>query len=229
VDYLTDATGDGIVDYALGSPTSPGGGAVFLAAGPVTGRLDLAESATKVVGAQAGGGAGFSVAGVDDADGDGLSDVLVGAPWVVDDKRVAGSAYLLLAPFDGLTTLAEADATLVGARGDFAGYSVAGPGDLDGDGRDDLLVGAPHGNQGVTGCNAGAAHAVLGTAVGVAALADAGATLSGEAWGDCAGYSVAGARDLTGDAWPDVVISAPIHEYGESLGAVYVMTGALGW
>jgi hypothetical protein len=64
-------------------------------------------------------------------------DLLVGSQY----NGAGGAAYLVLGPVSGTLDLALADAKLVGARGDAAGISVSGAGDVDADGHSDVLVG----------------------------------------------------------------------------------------
>jgi hypothetical protein len=106
----------------------------------VGGLFELGEANARVgdVTAEADGFGG-AVEGVGDVDGDGLSDVLTGAPW-------AAKAYLVLGPLSGDLNVASADAWFTGAHGDDTGLSIAGPGDVDGDGLSDLLLGAPNAN-----------------------------------------------------------------------------------
>ncbi|MEC8423569.1 MAG: integrin alpha, partial [Myxococcota bacterium] len=79
---------------------------------------------------------GASVSAPRDLDGDGGADILVGAPG-------ADTAYVFYGPHTGVRSATAADRTLAGDAGSAAGASVLGPGDLDGDGYGDLLVGAP--------------------------------------------------------------------------------------
>ena len=131
-----DLDGDGYEDLVLGGPdTSQGRAWVFL--GPITTDLGVANADWTLSGESSADEAGASLAVVDDLDGDGTSELLVGAP--------GGSvAYLLFGgAVSGSTALADADALFVGASAaDEAGSGVAGTGDLDGDGRTDLLIGA---------------------------------------------------------------------------------------
>jgi hypothetical protein len=112
-------------------------------------------------GAAAGDRAGDSVAGAGDADGDGYDDFLVGAKYNSDGGSYAGAAY----PVFGSASPASASlSTEMKYRGEaarnYAGVSVAGAGDVDGDHYDDLLVGA-YGNQD-GGSDAGAAYLIFG-------------------------------------------------------------------
>jgi hypothetical protein len=107
--------------------------------------------------------------------------------------------------FDETVPLAEAETRLGGeTANDTAGWSVANAGDVNGDGVDDLIVGAPRANT--TGPNAGAAYIVYGPAEpGNVSLSDADLTLRGEKRNDLAGYSAA-SRDATESG---VVVGAP--------------------
>jgi hypothetical protein len=96
-------------------------------------------------------------------DGDGLDDVLVGAYGDDDGGSYAGAAYIILGSSLGTSStigLSSADYKLVGELSyDSAGRSVSSAGDVDGDGLDDVLVGAYRDDDG--GSDAGAAHLIL--------------------------------------------------------------------
>ena len=146
-------------------------------------------------------------------DGDGLDDLLVGAVYNDDAETRAGKAYLVLAASLGSTStldLSLADYSLVGEnRGDMAGVSVSNAGDVDGDGLDDLVVGAKGNDDG--GSSAGKAYLVLGASLGVDPeidLADADYGFIGEAGGDYAGVSVSTAGDVDGDGLDDLLVGA---------------------
>ena len=154
----------------------------------LTGELGLG-SAQGIWSGQAGGDqAGFALAGAGDVDGDGLADLLVGAPYAdVDSNSDAGVAYLV-AGAGALTTssLSAATAAWQGTvRSDNAGIALSAAGDLDADGYDDLLVGAYHSDLG--SADSGAAYLVLGPTSGEHLLGTADALLIGELSYDVAG------------------------------------------
>ncbi|MCD2175782.1 VCBS domain-containing protein [Rhizobium sp. C4] len=196
ISALGDINGDGIDDFMVGVPSNAEGGAQAGAAYVVFGRegvrsdLSLTDIANgiggfKITGEAAGNAAGISVAAAGDLNGDGFTDLVVGASTdrnlplsqlglnlldeaVAQAGSGAGSAYVVYgtahAPSEiNLDTIALGIGgfKLVGeAGGDHAGIAVASAGDIDGDGLGDLLVGANLNDAG--GADAGAAYVVYG-------------------------------------------------------------------
>jgi len=142
-----DVDADGHDDVLMGASSNDEGdhdaGAAYLVLGPVTGSFDLSLADAKLVGDRSGDYAGGSVSDAGDVDSDGHDDVLVGAYSNDEKGNDAGAAYLVLGPVTGTLDLTLADAKLVGGVGDQAGFRVSGAGDVDADGRDDVLIGAP--------------------------------------------------------------------------------------
>ena len=111
------------------------------------------------------------------------------------------------------------------ATDDHAGWSVAGAGDVNGDGYADFLVGAPDNDAGET--NAGAAYLVLGSASPGGGSLSSAMRYTGEAADDEAGTSVAGAGDVNGDGYADFLVGATGNDAGGSnAGAAYLVLGS---
>ncbi len=212
---LGDVDGDGVPDGLVGAPqyyepsgtfTGPGYAVVFSGA---TGGTIL-----MLTGAAPGDYFGKSVARAGDVDGDGVEDVLVGAPGTdVGGLANAGRAFA----FSGATglTIHSLDGT---AAEDFFGASVAGVGDVTGDGNSDFLVGAPQGAFPLL--PPGYARLFSGATGGVLLV------LTGSGVGDGFGTSVAGPGDLNADGVPDLLVGAPQPFAGS--GAVRGFSGSSG-
>ncbi len=166
--------------------------------------------------------AGISVAGGQDANGDGYDDGLVGA----NNSGTGGNAYLIYGPVTAGGVLGSTPTVQLSgvARRDYAGISVAFAGDQDGDGIDDLLIGAVGLDGG--GTDAGGAYVVLGPVSAELDLSLADATLLGENADDAAGQAVIAAGDVNGDEVPDILVGAlRLDSAAANVGSAYLVLG----
>ncbi|MEC7987127.1 MAG: hypothetical protein VX278_18305, partial [Myxococcota bacterium] len=193
--------------------------------------LLASEAQYTFVGENAGDYAGYSVSSAGDVDGDGLGDLIVGAYLNDDAGSYAGKAYLILGASlrHKSINLSQADYSFVGeGDGDRAGYSVSSAGDVDGDGLDDLIIGAHQNADG--GSDAGKAYLVFGSSLGSDSTIDlSGADYSfvGENDGDYAGVVVSAAGDVDGDDKADLLIAATHNDDGGTrAGKAYLVLGA---
>ncbi len=218
-----DVDGDGLDDVLVGARGEDSGGMAILMLGPISGDQPLVAGQAVMRGEAPYDYAGWSLAGIGDQDGDGYRDVLVGAYGYDTFSSTAGAAYLVLgrgpALWTSMTDLGLADTTLVGeSRQDHAGWAVAGPGDVDGDGRADLLVAAPGADLGED--DSGTVYLLMDPERGTMNLREAELRLRGQG-GDAAGSSLAPTGDHDGDGLPDLLTGLPGHGNGD--GAVRVV------
>jgi len=163
-----------------------------------------------------GGWFGVYVAAAGDVNADGYADVIVGA-YGVDSTK--GAAYVYHGSAAGLPSSPNSALYYPGsATTGMFGYALAGAGDVNGDGYDDVIVGA-RGSD--TSSTRGEAFVYAGSTVGVATTPIA--SLDGKQSGGDFAIRVAGAGDMNGDGYDDVVVGAP---GDEDDGSVYVFPGS---
>ncbi len=227
-----DMNGDGIADLRIGAPATTVGvdadaGKTFVVFGQAGGFLaELNMSSLNgtngfaIEGNAAEMELGFSGSSIGDFNGDGYDDLLVSAPST-NDGASAGSAYVIYGQagaYPATVTLASLNGTVGFAiqgvdAGDYTGYNVSGVGDVNGDGYDDLLIGASKASGG--GYENGESYLVFGRASGIGATLDlatvpgnGGIVFNGDAFLDQAGRYVSGAGDVNGDGYDDLLVAA---------------------
>lgn len=161
---------------------------------------------------------GTSAAGLGDVNGDGKGDYAIGAPWNDNASGVDCGHVKVYSGANGAVLF-----TFIGdATSDYFGTSVAGAGDVNKDGRPDIIVGSPYGD-GPTGSASGYARVYSGANGSVLY------TFRGDTAGDNLGCAVAGAGDVNADGWADVIVGADHDDpTGTSSGSAIVFSGKNG-
>jgi hypothetical protein len=186
-------------------------------------------------GASAGDNSGRSVSSAGDVNNDGYDDLIVGALNADPFGNSSGASYVVFGKAGGTQVNLSAIAIGTGgfvingvAAGDNSGFSVSSAGDVNGDGFDDLIVGAPYADP--FGNNSGASYVVFGkangTPVNLSAIGTGGFAINAAAGGVLLGISVSSAGDVNGDGIDDLIVGAP-YAAGRS-GASYVVFGKKG-
>ncbi|MFO1349401.1 MAG: integrin alpha [Gammaproteobacteria bacterium] len=234
VSGLGDVNGDGRDDLLIGAPFASSGGSqsgssyvVFgstaLVAGGVSSLAVLnGANGFQLSGVASGDNSGWAVSGLEDVNGDGLDDLIIGAPFASANGIYSGASYVVF----GKSNLGASGSFFLGGldgvRGfqingalslDQAGRAVSGLGDVNGDGVADLLIGAPAASP--NGSQSGASYVVFGgTALGaggvlqLSALNGAnGFKISGVAASDRSGIAVSGLGDVNGDGRADLLVA----------------------
>ncbi len=265
-----DVNGDGIADIIIGAPDNDNGGsnagAAYVIFGTrsgfgtnVGGRqvIDLttltAAQGFVLQGDSASdqfGRDGVSAAG--DVNGDGIGDIVIGAPYDSTRPTSAGQAYVVFGTRSGfgtnvggrqvldITGLTAAQGFVIqgDSSGDYAGRSVSNAGDVNGDGIDDLIVSASEDDNG--GNDAGESYVIFGTRAGFGTTvggqrvldlstlsAAQGFIIRGDAADDYSGWRVSGIGDVNGDGIADVITNALRgDDGGVSAGEAYVIFGS---
>ena len=244
-----DVNGDGYADLIVGARRAdPNGlynaGSSYVVFGKASGfsaTLDLGAldgtTGFRLDGAAAGDASGYSVASAGDVNGDGYDDLIVGARDADPNGSYSGASYVVFGKASGFAAdlaLSTLDGTTGfrldgGATLDRSGSSVASAGDVDGDGYDDLIVGAPSADTQGYGSNNGRSYVVFGKASGFAASlrpGEADFSLFGRTYNDRSGSSVASAGDVNGDGYADLIVGAPGATLnGSSSGSSFVVFG----
>ncbi|MGB4191944.1 MAG: FG-GAP-like repeat-containing protein [Rickettsiales bacterium] len=247
-----DVNGDGYPDIIIGAPSADyktaatDVGAAYVVYGNKTLHninLSSLNSATgfAIYGGAAGSKTGYSVSGAGDVNGDGFADVIIGAPWI---NNKAGITYIIYGKSINtdinLTQLTENKGIAIYGIDfeDFSGYSVSNVGDINRDGYDDVIIGAPEAVI-IAEQYSGVSYVIYGNRK----LYNIDLNSFDETQGfrifsyapnyAHLGAAVSGAGDVNGDGYLDIIVGAPgnigLVETGDQLVAgvqnAYVILG----
>lgn len=242
-----DVNGDGLGDLIVGARYAGNGGRVFSGSayvvwGQATQEpVDLSSLTGKgfrIDGAWDYGHTGRSVSAAGDVNDDGLDDLVVGAPENDNNLRIdSGTAYVIWGKCSDTTvdlarivSLEQGFPIYGAAVSDFAGQSVSAVGDLNNDGKDEVVVGAYGAdNNGRDG--SGSAYLIFGKSsidpVDLIDLGPSGYRIDGASGYHKAGYSVAGTGDVNEDGLNDLIVGADGASYNRrpGSGSAYVLFG----
>ena len=245
-----DVNGDGYDDVIIGAYRADNNGAgsgssyvVFGKASGFSASMDLSDldgsNGFRLDGENRGDNSGLSVSSAGDINGDGYDDIIIGAQYADNNGPNSGSSYVVFGKASGFSASIDLSA-LDGSNGfridgenrdDKIGSSVSSAGDVNGDGYDDLIIGAYRADN--NGSYSGSSYVVFGKASGFNASMDLSALdgsngfrIDGEGSFNNSGRSVSSAGDVNGDGYDDIIIGAPFTNYNGSLsGSSYVVFG----
>ncbi len=198
------------------------------------------DEGLSIIGSAAGDNSGYSVSAAGDVNNDGYDDLIIGAPYSSPNNRsAAGTSYIVFGKSSGfpnidLANFSSSDgfAIIGSAAGDNSGYSVSTAGDVNNDGYDDFIIGAPYSSPNERSA-AGTSYIVFGKSsnfytIDLANLSSAeGLKIIGANAGEKLGISVSRAGDINNDGYADIIIGAPYASANglSNAGASYVIYG----
>jgi hypothetical protein len=227
VEQVGDVNDDGVADWAASASGTPGLSGTVMSGTAAGGTYTAGASTTGILAnlAAAGAGAGFA----DDIDitGDGVSD-LVSLAF----STTGGSIFEGGSSFGGALAAASADTVISGTvltafsnATSYYGHPIANAGDNNGDGYEDLLVGAD--GFDTTANDVGRAYLFLGPiTASTLSVSEATATVTGSTTTDTVGKALGGNMDVDGDGYADFVVGAPGYDgIGTNIGAAALLYG----
>ena len=239
---IDDLDGDAAFDLAVGAPgddeNGPDRGGIWILFLDIEGRVRQEQKIAEGEGGFDGDlddddRFGSAVAAIGDVNGDGITDLAVGAPNDDDGSNDAGAVWILFMRMDGTVDAWQKVSDSEGSFGgsldaeDHFGAAVAGIGDLDDDGIPDLVVGVPGGDK--SGTDRGEVWVLFLDSEGKVRdeqrIADSDGGFEGAlADDDSFGSAVANVGDLNGDGIPDLGVGAPNDDDGAAnAGAIWIL------
>ncbi len=241
-----DVNDDGYADILIGAPNFDAGvddqnsGRVYLIFGKPGGWSDginLSQADVIFEGESDNNQASHDVFGIGDVNDDGIDDVGIGVKFINESGTRAGKVYIFFGKardWRQNTALADADAAILGEGDTSEAAHVYGAGDVNGDGIDDVIIGAGFNDE--FGDNSGKTYLFFGKPTAAWSRLDsvqnADASFVGEQTGDWAGHRVAGVGDINGDGFADILIGANMRDFDgvADRGICYLILGrAGGW
>jgi hypothetical protein len=236
-----DLNGDGQHDLLVSGAGTARHGTHWAFYGPITGDLTSAD-ADAVIEVVSGYGGSFRADPAGDTDGDGFDDLVIGGP---NTSGGNSEAYLRLGPLSGVSDGNDDWAFVANAGtgfGQYLGYSVAGVGDTNGDGYDDILIGCPgldwdcgtYAEAGAQDYTCGGAIMMLGPVTANHNFGNNGGDVNfigtwsvpDTSLNDQVGIWVSGGGDLNGDGYTDLAIGASQRDDGGTdSGSIYLFHG----
>jgi hypothetical protein len=214
-----DVNGDGLSDVLVGGPGWAGSGRVYVFHGSLTGISTVWNYSLNADGSGEYFGCSVSTAG--DVNGDGYSDVIVGAENYANGQTQEGKAYIFNGGSTGLNNSTYSWSTESNQANARLGHSVSSAGDVNGDGYSDVIVGAWTYDNGQT--DEGVAWVHYGSVTGISGNTFLEINSASAVFGS----SVASAGDVNGDGYGDVIIGASSYSNPEFLeGAAFVFNGS---
>ncbi|MEP3891412.1 MAG: hypothetical protein ABJN69_13215 [Hellea sp.] len=248
-----DINSDGFDDILIGArsanPNGNNSGESYIVFGQASGFGDSLELSSLngtngfvINGIEANDRSGTSVSSAGDVNGDGFDDFLIGAPGAIPNNLYSIKSYVVFGQAGGFGASLDLS-TINGTNGfvingmetyDASGITVSAAGDVNGDGFDDILIGAIAGNT--NGSLSGDSYVVFGQASGFGTSIDVSAldgtngfTLNGIDQFDFSGSSISSAGDVNGDGFDDILIGSSSAGPGQNArGESYVVFGQAG-